>query len=375
MDVLRKITAARSSLLLEEAFFGALALRLTPKESSRFKTMATDGKVMYYNARWVEQLSMSELMGTVCHEVMHVALGHPWREEDRDHKRWNRACDYVVNQTIFDAKMVLPTRALYDPAYRGMSAEQVYGLLDQASEDAKQKQQSQGGGSGGEDEDCGCGEIIPCEEDEVEELKAEWEVATFQAAQSAAAMGQLPGSLKKLIEKMREPTIDWKAILRRFLQMNATADYTWTRPNRRYLPSGFYLPDLRSERMPPLVIGWDTSGSTSSAQEAFGSEVREIIGEVRPESTHVVYCDAAVAKVEEFGPDEPVTFSPGGGGGTDFRPVFDWVAKEGIEPSSLIYFTDLIGRFPSYEPSYPVLWVSVNKRQAPFGETLYMSQE
>jgi predicted metal-dependent peptidase len=98
-----------------------------------------------------------------------------------------------------------------------------------------------------------------------------------------------------------------------------------------------------------------------------------VIREVKPESTHVVYCDAEVSKVETFDRDELIEFKPEGGGGTDFRPVFDWVEKEGIEPACLIYFTDLDGTFPDKEPEYPVLWVSVGRAEAPFGETLQLS--
>ena len=92
--------------------------------------------------------------------------------------------------------------------------------------------------------------------------------------------------------------------------------------------------------------------------------------EAKPERIHVVYCDAAVQSTEEFGPSEPIKLSPKGGGGTDFRPPFQWIEGEGIQPKCLIYLTDLCcNSFPE-PPEYPVLWVTDSRSTAPFGETL-----
>ena len=47
----------------------------------------------------------------------------------------------------------------------------------------------------------------------------------------------------------------------------------------------------------------------------------------------------------------------GGGSGTDFRPVFEWVASQDRQPGVLIYFTDAAGPFPETEPACDVLWL------------------
>ena len=61
----------------------------------------------------------------------------------------------------------------------------------------------------------------------------------------------------------------------------------------------------------------------------------------------------------------------GGGGGTDFRPVFEAIEKSGIIPDVLVYFTDGYGTFPDKEPSYPVIWASITPGYAyPFGEVV-----
>jgi predicted metal-dependent peptidase len=88
-----------------------------------------------------------------------------------------------------------------------------------------------------------------------------------------------------------------------------------------------------------------------------------------------VYCDAAVQSVQEFRASEAVRLEPKGGGGTDFRPAFEWVAKNDVSPVCLIYLTDLCcDSFPE-TPEYPVLWVTDSRRTAPFGETVRIGLE
>jgi predicted metal-dependent peptidase len=84
----------------------------------------------------------------------------------------------------------------------------------------------------------------------------------------------------------------------------------------------------------------------------------------------VVYCDAAVQSFQEFGPSKPIELEPKGGGGTDFRPVFEWVNENQIAPVCLIYLTDLCCHSYPAIPEYPVLWVTDSRRTAPFGQTV-----
>ena len=88
----------------------------------------------------------------------------------------------------------------------------------------------------------------------------------------------------------------------------------------------------------------------------------------------VVYCDTSIQRVDTFREtDRPIKVEWCGGGGTDFVPVFEWIEKEGLRPTALVYLTDLDGRFPQSAPAYPVLWGVVNYRhgrkiEIPFGE-------
>src|SRR6202161_2292627 len=125
-----RIQKVRTSLVLDHPFFGSLLFRLKGRECRSVQTMATDGVSIYYNPDFVETLNAATLAGTLAHEVMHPALHHHVRRSGRDPKRWNIACDYAINPLLVDAGLNLPEGVLLDNRFRGMSAEQIYNLLD-----------------------------------------------------------------------------------------------------------------------------------------------------------------------------------------------------------------------------------------------------
>ena len=170
-----------------------------------------------------------------------------------------------------------------------------------------------------------------------------------------------------LIEQARKPKVDWREVLRAFMQQSVYApDYRFSQPNRRYLGLGLYLPVLAGENVRAVVIAVDTSGSVSQALlEQFHGEIKCVLDEVRPERTVVVYADYVVQAVAEVLPDDAFVFEAKGRGGTSFIPVFEHVAKEGIDPDCLVYLTDLEGEAPALPPEYPVLWVTPPTRLVP----------
>ena len=148
-----RIQKARTALVLDHPFFGSLLFRLRGKESRSVKTMATDGITLFYNPEFVETLTAATLAGTLAHEVMHPALHHHVRRSGRDQKHWNVACDYAINPLLVDAGLTLPEGVLLDNRFRGMSAEQIYNLLETDSDSDE--------GSDGEDQTRACGDGNP----------------------------------------------------------------------------------------------------------------------------------------------------------------------------------------------------------------------
>src|SRR5215470_2891843 len=128
-----KLAAARARLVLERPFIGALVLHHPLVASARVGTVATDARALYFNPRFIEALSFSATQFVLAHEALHCALGHFQRGRHRLRGRWDRACDYCVNQLLADDGMTPPARVLLDPAYRGMAAEDIYALLDDST--------------------------------------------------------------------------------------------------------------------------------------------------------------------------------------------------------------------------------------------------
>lgn len=364
----QKLTNALTSLLLDEAFYGTLAMRLELIEDVSIPTEATNGKFIKYNPDFINGLSHEQVKNELRHEVEHCARQHPYRRDNRDPETWNVACDYSINNDMIAEGAKLDDTWLTNPSFRGMSEEQIYGKVGQQP---KKQQQQQGQQSGGH------GTVEDAQADPkaggVEEQKQNWQSAVLQAAQQAKGQGKLPAWAQELVEQIKHPAVDWRAALRKFVEQTAKHDFTWSRPSTRYLAHGLYLPSMHSEQLPPIVVYWDTSGSRWSpeARQLAANEIAAIIGEAKPKQTYVIYADSKVKKVDCFEPGDPVKFKPIGGGGTAFEPVFEYVETEGIEPCCFIGITDLDGSFPQTAPSYPVLWVTEERgATAPFGEVL-----
>ena len=358
MSAAQRVRAARTALVLESPFFGALALRLRLQEDPGSGTAWTDGAAIGFDPAFVDTCTDPELIGLLAHEVLHCASGHPWRRDGREAKRWNVACDYAINGTLAAAGFQLPASALFDPQYTGKPAEWIFDRLPVEPE-------PDAGGSGapapGEVRDA----PHPAEGGADE---SEWRTAVQQAANVAAARGELSGELERFAAAAKAPAVDWRSVLQRFAQDVAKADYSWRRPNARYMPRGLYLPALHSTAMGRLVVAVDVSGSVDAVLlEQFAAELRAIAEDLRPAAVDVLYCDARVQRRESFEPGERIELRACGGGGTDFRPVFAALTGED-PPAALVYLTDLYGPAPEHAPEYPVLWACTSPEPAPWGE-------
>src|SRR5246127_742478 len=183
--------------------------------------------------------------------------------------------------------------------------------------------------------------------------------------------GKLPAGVTRSLEQSEAAGVDWRELLRRAWSDTIPSDYSWTPPNRRHIWAGLYLPGVRSEGVGEIAIAVDCSGSVSSRQLGlFEAEIRSILAGQRPRLVHVLYFDAVVQKVETYQAGHPVSLSPVGGGGTDFRPCFEWLGERGIVPQTLVFLTDMCGKFPDNAPPFPVIWASTEARRAPFGQVV-----
>ncbi len=368
-EAYNKIQKARTALILSHPFFATLSLRLKVKEDYSCHTAWTDGSVFAYNPHYVNMLSSEKLEGMAAHIVMHPACNHHKRRNGRNPKTWNRACDYVINGILLDAGFTQEQDSQEQenqlPAETGTES---FSDLEEKEDSNTNSDPGMTGEIRDADTNDGSGDGETSETD--------WDEAVIQAAISARGIGKLPAGIERLLDRQLSPQLDWQELLARFIEQNAKTDYTWTTPNRRYLHKNLYLPSLRNCELENVVIGVDSSGSISESDlSKFSAEITSIFSQY-PANIHILYCDNRIQKVDILTrSDLPVTITPKGGGGTDFRPVFDYVEENNLDPSCLIYLTDLeCISYPQKHPHYPTLWVKTGTGQnfAPFGEMIHL---
>ena len=163
--------------------------------------------------------------------------------------------------------------------------------------------------------------------------------------------------------------VDWQALLRTWLHDRLRSDWSLWPPSRKHLHRGLVLPSVGTPSPGRLVFAVDTSGSMSDA------EIAQIYGEIRafretfPCRLAVLQADARVHSVVEYGEmdgsEVPPRVQAIGRGGTDFRPVFEWLEEQGqaadAAHSPLVFATDGYGTFPSAPPACPVIWLRTGR--------------
>lgn len=385
----KKLTKARISLLTNQAFFGTLALRLRlvemePEMIAFYEqtmgkaTMAVDGKKIFYNPAFINELSHNDLMFVLAHEVGHCIFEHIGRRGDRDKQAWNTAGDYVINAALKEAGMDFQHEmgCFYNPQWgTDKTADWVYNQLPKGGKGNGPGNQP--GGQGNQPGQSPLCDILDGESKKDPTLQDDWKIATAQAAASAHQAGKLPASMKRFVDELLNPKTDWRTQLRRFVTEVTKSDYSWQRPNRKMLGAhGVYLPSLYSERMGTIAIAVDTSGSiTREMLNIFASEINAIRAAVMPEKTIVIYCDAQVNKVVEFTAEDYLELEMVGGGGTDFRPVTRYIEKHGIRPACLCFLTDLYGPYDAQPPEYPFMWCVTTDQVPTWGERVQIDME
>ncbi len=436
-DIETKLAAARTRLIIDKPFLGALVLRLpvVKADSGWCKTTATDARKFYYNEAYIADLSLAQTQFVLAHEALHCALSHFARRQHRIRHRWDLACDFAINPLLLKDGLTPPPNALYQPMFDGMTAEEIYPMLDdfenekpqdqhvydesdsdgenpqgdmepftqtpppndqpddQDSDDQEKDQQqnrgsggnqqqqdseSQGGGSAPqfeESESQGAPQPSPLSHGEKEALSIQWKQRLAGAAQSAMQAGKLGDDMARMVDFLLQPELPWRALLARYMTSAARDDYSYTRPNSRRGDPAIY-PSLRSSQV-DIVVAIDTSGSISDAEvQEFVSEIDAVKGQMRARII-LHACDSRLAKEGPwiYEPWEEFTKPQhiAGGGGTSFVPVFEWAERQDRYPELLIYFTDAEGEFPKYEPGFPVIWLVKGKAPVPWGQRIQLN--
>ena len=411
-DVETKLATARTRLILDKPFLGALVLRLpaVPADQSWCETTFSDGKAFYYNHDYLDALDVEQTQFALSHEALHCALSHYFRRGHRVKHRWELACDYAVNPMLINDGLRPTPDAAWLREYEGMTAEEIYPCIedndnggerdleqnkadgddDNESEDQdrsdggadQQRQQQDNRDGAGEQKqspdgqgDKGAPAPAAMSPQEQEALSVQWQQRLAAAAQNALQSGKLEGDMARMVDFLLQPKLPWRMLLARYMSMTARDDYSYSRPSTRRGDPAVY-PSMRSSETNVVVV-IDTSGSISEDEiQEFISEIDAIKSQVRARIT-LLACDSELnygcpwyfEPWEEFAKDIEIR----GGGGTSFRPAFEWADAQDRMPDLLMYFTDAEGVFPEVEPMYPVLWLVKGKETVPFGHRIQLN--
>lgn len=394
IDLDYELSKARTRLISRLPFFGRLAMQLKPRavrEGEDIPTAAIgrDGTLVA-NPDFISTLTPKQVAGVMCHEVLHPVLRFWARLHNRIFKLANIAHDLSFNPWIEEMsqhEIELPPGALLDPKFYGMSMEQIYAqLLKNGTTQIKTK----GGGSmtlvvsdEGETEmppgyfdcrddigDSSTGKkAVRGDKAAQDKLEYEWKLQLAEAAQhhQRRSQGHLPAGLKRLIEEILHPKVDWAEEIRRWTgEHGAKDDYSFARPHRRSEALGIYLPSLSIGGHADLLILIDSSGSMSKGR------LERIIGEVmgvceeHGATMRCIVCDAEVHADLSFDEAMDLVGQLKGGGGSNFNPAFQLMEESGYD-GAVLAFTDGYITVPAVEPMglRGTLWVTEGDEPAP----------
>lgn len=371
----------------------------------------------------------------VLHIVLqHVHIAKKMLLKATDAYVWNIAADAVINyliSTSFDSSLSIPKDGVrIEVVTRGLDANKSYNewtavelfeaLKNKAEQTLKTKQkdgsseESEGGGSSmplmGSDISEEIKELIDralgasgFEADLSQKTETDTKENSSELTEEQRRFIDLPEEarqsiIKKVLEAGRgssniarnllnnfeKPKINWHAIVRRYLRHYCSPKFedNWRRPNRLTLSKAIqHFEPARRRRRALYRVGWivDTSGSMSDTEVSAGLRMIASCREQYDFELILMSADAEVCTREVFKANvsfqrklENNEVNVSGGGGTDFRPALEAIAKD--KPTLVFYYTDGYGSYPE-KVNFPVVWLMTTDEVAPIGETINVRKE
>ena len=368
------LSKAKVKLMIKKdcAFFATLILQ-TPVywiTEDEISTAATDGKNLFFNPAFFLGLDPEERIFLLLHEIMHNVYNHGIRCGFRDHNTWNEAGDYVINDDLIQRGFKMPQGGLHDKDYRGQSADEVYQVLINKKDKGQDNTPTpwpdlqtppEQGGEGQPDpnqQSQSTGGVQAPSAQEVEDHNKNLLTQATQASQmSGDKAGTVPGSLQRTLDDMLKPKLPWNRILAKFLFSLNKNDYSWRRPNRRFISQGIIMPSLYSEGVGKIDFAIDTSGSVSKDDfNRFISEIGYVFKAFNPNEIgvmqfdHILQGNEKCCSVRDF-----LKLEFKGGGGTRIEPVLEEYKNN--DAKALIILTDgYLYHGAELDPKKPVVW-------------------
>ena len=348
-------------------FYSTIVFSLKSSWDENIPTACTNGIELKINPEWFMDLKPKERVGLIVHEANHVAMLHMTRLRQRDPEVFNMAADHVINLMLLAAGFELPKGGLHEKRFEGMSTDAVYDIL------IKEMPPKQDGSSGGEGYDCDieAAQGTPEEKAAIESIITDTLIKAVTQSKLKREVGVVPGELEILLDALLNPKLPWNVILQNYLTSFIKEDYSYRRPNKRYMPD-FIIPGLYGEGLGEIAFAVDTSGSVSDDQFLhMVSEMHDIKESLNPTKMTIVDFDYSIKNIHILEQEDDLSeIKFTGRGGTNLEPVFNYYTDN--PPALLIVFSDLECTPITVDPGFPVIWIVVSNPNAEvhFGEKI-----
>ncbi|MGN0397185.1 MAG: VWA-like domain-containing protein [Candidatus Fimimorpha sp.] len=418
--------ASRNELYISMRFLDLALASLEPKMNLNTRTIGTDGVHILYNPSYIMDRYRADSVlvnRDYLHLLLHCIFRHMMKTEERDAEQWNFACDIAV-EAILDGMQercvhLVPSderEQIYDQLRSHMkvlTAEGIYHffqgkqisysqflewrkefaiddhnfweyLKDEPS--SKSPTRGQSNHSSEKESPKSMQKQPPLTKEQQRELADKWKDISERMKTNLETISKgrekESGNLTEILRIETRQKQDYTKFLKRFA---VTREEMQIDPDS--FDYGFYTYGLQLYKNMPLiepyefqemtkiqqfVIAIDTSGSCKAELvQQFLNATYDILKSsesfFKKMDIHIVECDAKVQKDIVIHSQKDLmkyidSFCVEGFGGTDFRPVFEYIEQlrknnQLVRLKGLIYFTDGCGIYPKKKPDYDVAFV------------------
>ena len=356
----KRIEKLKARLLLEQPYFGQIALGLKPKLNENIQAFATSNNTFEYNDNFIDTLSDDELIFTLTNASMHYALNYEKRQGSRITWLWKLAQDYAINSLLVKNNLKAPLVVNHNIRFDSINAESIYEILKDeidAQEELKDNLEHINKEVNNQDTN----------------INDESDLQNATILHKAKKYGDLPLDIQILVPNINEGQINWKDELYEAINHTMKFDYTLIPPNKRYAQYGIALPSL-SGSMIKIVIAIDSSGSIDdNTLDIFLSEVESIMTSFSSFEIDLIVADAKIQSHTVLYPTDTISRTICGGGGTNFEIVFEYIQNNINDVNLCLYFTDGMGKMPQNNYDFETIWILTNDEvSVPFGNKIIL---
>lgn len=360
-------------------YYGNILFSLKTEWTTRLPTAAIDGKTLFLNPDFFTALDEDEAVGVIAHEMCHPIYQHLTTfhlfnrkvfDPSIEWRLWNEAGDHAINLALEEAGYKLPSFRLADPRFKDMATVEIYRILHDEYQQCEWELSDcdliyiDG-------EDAAAQRDIGDLDDHIRKIVTRAGITTQM--NNKLDWGSMPGDLQRLIHEVENPKLDFSTILINYMTKYRAEDYSYRRPNRRYISQKIYMPTLYSEGLCDLAIWFDVSGSVDDhTVSIFHRALWNIKELLNPEKIHLGQFDTRRIKTNEVESLEDLKrIEFVGGGGTNIQPVIEWIAAH--QPEVTLIFTD--GYFAEQQSlaGSDIIWIIQDNPQftAPEGTIIH----